>query len=125
MERWRWIERIPERNDGDGDGRHGHHSRDDCRFSFPFVSPDEGDDNKQDPLNTSVVSNHNKSMTTKIALGITFGILGFLILATAGVVFILRIRKDVDPKLNPRWLPNVLLSRKKKLSSPPENIQVD
>ncbi|KAI8083791.1 hypothetical protein BDF21DRAFT_416637 [Thamnidium elegans] len=108
MKTWTWIDHIP---------RHHRPSKPNklvsCRFTFPFVNPDEDGGNQPDSFTPSVLSNNTDSNVKKLALGITFGILGFLILATAGVIFILRIRRDVDPNKNPRWLPNVLLKKRK------------
>ncbi|KAI8052561.1 uncharacterized protein B0P05DRAFT_591734 [Gilbertella persicaria] len=98
MNSWTWISHIP-----------SHLSQPTtpptCRFSFPVVIPDDTRDGNTTAFDPTVVSNTDTSPTTKqLALGITFGVLGFLLLATAAVIFILRIRKDVDATQNPRWL---------------------
>jgi hypothetical protein len=82
-----------------------------CRFTFPVIRDGNGDDdnNNNQPLDTTVISNNgSSSFTTKLALGITFGILGFLLISTAIGIFLFKIRKDVDPHKNPRWLPKLL-----------------
>lgn len=85
-----------------------------CRFTFPVVIPDtDGDDGGyNNNNNATVVSNTSKSpTTTQLAVGITFGILGFLLLSTGAIIFIMRIRRDVDAKQNPRWIPSVFKKR--------------
>lgn len=108
MKSWTWINSIPT-----GYTRHKN-IKSTCRFIFPVVLPDDdGGNNTNDTFNPSIVQYTNDdSNTKKLALGITFGSLGFLMLATALVVFIIRIRRDVDAKLNPRWVPSVLRKRK-------------
>jgi hypothetical protein len=114
MNSWTWIDHIPSL-------QHNHHiaatQQPNCRFIFPVVLPDNdgGNGNNSDSgLNSTIVSNTSTSPTTKqLAFGITFGVLGFLLLGTAFVIFILRIRRDVDAKQNPRWIPAAVLKRKK------------
>lgn len=113
MKSWSWVNSIPTDYT-----RNKTRKTSSCRFVFPVVVPDDdgGNDNTTDTFNPSVVQYTNDdSRTKKLALGITFGCLGFLMLATAFVIFILRIRKDVDAKQNPRWIPSVL--RRKKSTS--------
>lgn len=111
MKTWTWITSIPPL-----DISHQKTSPEPgCRFTFPIVIPDSdnGNDNNG-PFDSTVVSNTSNSPTTKqLAFGITFGVLGFLLLATAFVIFIMRIRRDVDAKQNPRWI----LRKKKKPDS--------
>ncbi|KAG2193233.1 hypothetical protein INT47_010708 [Mucor saturninus] len=108
MRSWTWINSIPI---GPTKNKSVKSS---CRFIFPVVVPDDdGGNNMTDTFNPSVVKYTNDdSRTKKLALGLTFGCLGLLVLVTALVIFILRIRRDVDAKQNPRWIPSVL--RKKK-----------
>lgn len=102
MKTWTWIKSIPSLDTSSEQVN----SAPGCRFTFPVVIPDsdEGNDNNGS-LDSTVVSNTNNSPTTKqLALGITFGVLGFLLLATALFIFIMRIRRDVDATQNPRWI---------------------
>lgn len=108
MKTWTWLDHIPQQRRPSRPNKPVS-----CRFTFPFVNPDEDGGNQPDPFTPAVLSNNTDSNVKKLALGITFGILGFLLLATAGVIFILRIRRDVDPNKNPRWLPSVLLRKRK------------
>lgn len=122
MTTWTWIDHIPPL-------QYNHHlatpSPADCRFVFPVVLPDNdgGNGNNNDPgLNSTTISNTSNSATTKqLAFGITFGILGLLIFGTAFVIFILRIRRDVDAKQNPRWIPAVLKRKRSAAATAEEN----
>lgn len=105
MESWKWTSEISSSS--------SYKTRQpSCRFTFPVVIPtgdDGGGNDNGNDNNATVVSDTNNSATTKkLAFGITFGVLGFLLLTTGAVIFIFRLRKDVDAKQNPRWLPNVL-----------------
>lgn len=118
METWRWVSDIPA-----SVPYYINKYEPKCRFTFPVVIPngdDGGDNSNGNDGNATVISGTNNSSTVKkLALGITFGVLGFLLLTTCGVIFIFRIRRDVDAKQNPRWLPNVL--KKKGETSNHEN----
>ncbi|CAO0799971.1 unnamed protein product [Mucor circinelloides] len=107
MKSWTWVSNIPATN------TMATTTTPTCRFTFPVVIPDtDGDDGNYNNNNATVVSNTNKSpTTTQLAVGITFGILGFLLLTTGAVIFIMRIRRDVDAKQNPRWVPTVFKKR--------------
>lgn len=107
MRSWTWINSIPTTIKHKA-------VKSSCRFTFPVVVPDDdGGNNTTDIFNPSIVKYTNDdSRTKKLALGLTFGCLGFLVLVTALIIFILRIRRDVDPKQNPRWLPSVLRRKK-------------
>ncbi|CEP09389.1 hypothetical protein [Parasitella parasitica] len=115
MKSWAWVSHIP------ATSTIATVTSPACRFTFPVVIPntdgDDGDYNNNG--NATVVSNTNRSpTTTQLAVGITFGVLGFLLLSTGAVIFILRIRRDVDAKQNPRWMPSVFKRRnREKLSS--------
>lgn len=122
MTTWTWIDHIPPL-------QYNRHlatpSPADCQFVFPVVLPDNdgGNGNNNDPgLSSTTISNTSNSATTKqLAFGITFGILGFLIFGTAFVIFILRIRRDVDAKQNPRWIPAVLKRKRSAEATAEEN----
>lgn len=109
MDTWTWVNSIPP----------SHHPRKsalpNCRFTFPVVIPDsDGGANNSTGETPSVISNNSHGPTiTQLAVGITFGVLGFLILATAFVIFIIRYRRDVDAKQNPRWVPSLLKKKNK------------
>lgn len=118
MESWKWVSEISSSSTYQNNDPPG------CRFTFPVVIPngddgnggDDNNNNNGNDGNATVVSGSSSSSTTKkLAFGITFGVLGFLLLTTGAIIFIFRIRRDVDAKNNPRWLPNVL--KKKKSSS--------
>jgi hypothetical protein len=113
MKTWTWITSIPPFDTTNQQAS----IEPTCRFTFPVVIPDSDNGNGSgDSLDSTVVSNTSNSPTTKqLALGITFGVLGFLLLATALVIFIMRIRRDVDATQNPRWI----LRKKKKHDSLP------
>ncbi|KAI9480728.1 MAG: hypothetical protein EXX96DRAFT_563968 [Benjaminiella poitrasii] len=106
MKSWTWISSISKEEEGINPNM----TTPDCRFIFPVIVPDNDNDNENiGNSNVTIVSNQKSSPTTKqLALGITFGVLGFLLLTTTFVIFIIRIRKDVDPKQNPRWIPSAL-----------------
>ncbi|KAK4510035.1 carnitine O-acetyltransferase yat1 [Mucor velutinosus] len=113
MKTWTWVSSIPPTS-SIGVPTATTTTAPTCRFTFPVVIPntdgDDGDYNNNS--NATVVSNTNKSpTTTQLAVGITFGILGFLLLMTGAVIFIMRIRRDVDAKQNPRWVPSVFKKR--------------
>ncbi|KAI7897962.1 uncharacterized protein BX663DRAFT_583041 [Cokeromyces recurvatus] len=105
MKTWTWISSISEDKD--------FVSVPNCRFTFPIVLSDNNttsinNDGSSNNNMTTVSNPHLNSSTKQLALGITFGILGFLLLTTAFVIFIMKVRKDIDPKQNPRWIPSVL-----------------
>lgn len=111
MNTWTWVDSIPP-------VRHTHSIYPpNCRFTFPVVIPDDdsGSNNSTGGDTYSSVISNTKSgpTTTQLAVGITFGVLGFLILATAFVIFIIRIRRDVDANQNPRWVPSMLRKKNK------------
>ncbi|CAO3613779.1 unnamed protein product [Mucor fragilis] len=111
LKTWTWVNSIPPASSTVASSST---TTPTCRFTFPVVIPntdgDDGDYNSNN--NATVVSNTNKSpTTTQLAVGITFGILGFLLLTTGAVIFIMRIRRDVDAKQNPRWVPSVFKKR--------------
>lgn len=109
MDTWTWVNSIPH-------SPHPHQTEvPNCRFTFPVVIPDsDGGANNSTGETPSVISNDSHGPTvTQLAVGITFGVLGFLILATAFVIFIIRYRRDVDAKQNPRWVPSLLKKKSK------------
>ena len=112
MNTWTWIQSIPPSTHA------AHLPQPNCRFTFPVVIPDSDSGSGNVTGDTpSIISNSASGpTTTQLALGITFGVLGFLLLATGFVIFIFRIRRDVDAKQNPRWIPS-LLKRKNKHQS--------
>ncbi|OBZ83425.1 Kelch repeat-containing protein 2 [Choanephora cucurbitarum] len=100
---WTWIDSIPPLNQIPS-----LQIQSNCAFVFPVVVPDDNDSDSSTPFDPIVVSNTDRSPTTKqLALGITFGVLGFLLLFTASVMLIMRLRRDVDAKQNPRWISSV------------------
>jgi hypothetical protein len=113
MNSWTWINSIPSLSQQ----QQQQQQQPSCRFTFPVVLPDDAGGSSSSSTNdtTSIVlSNTSSSPTTmQLAFGITFGVLGFLLLATASIIFILRIRRDVDAKQNPRWIPSVLKKKNK------------
>lgn len=109
MDSWTWVTSIPPVH-------HPHKpTLPNCRFTFPVVIPDsDGGSNNSTGETPSIISNDSHGPTvTQLAVGITFGVLGFLILATGFVIFIIRIRRDVDAKQNPRWIPSLLKKKNK------------
>lgn len=103
MKTWKWVSSIPQESEDNG----AQVAK--CRFNFPIVVFKGDNDNDNNGVNATVVSSSNKSsITNKLAFGITFGVLGLILFITGAIVFIFRIRRDVDAKQNPRWLPNVL-----------------
>ncbi|CEP15558.1 hypothetical protein [Parasitella parasitica] len=70
-----------------------------CQFTFPVMIPNTGGDGGDYNSNNNAIvefSTNKSPTTTQLTVSITFGILGFLLLTTGAVIFIMRIRRDVD-----------------------------
>ncbi|KAI8977348.1 hypothetical protein BDF20DRAFT_1001355 [Mycotypha africana] len=128
MTTWTWVPSIaPNITNEDKDANSPQQAK--CRFSFPAIVPDDDGDNTGDENTaTTLLSNDNDSSSSrikKLAVGITFGVLGFTLLTTAVILYILKLRKDADPTRNPRWLPPNMIFFDKRLKRKSSNEQED
>ncbi|KAI9278960.1 hypothetical protein BDA99DRAFT_531688 [Phascolomyces articulosus] len=108
MSTWQWIDNLPAIQESINAA-----SKPECRFTMPHM-PDSngnggGDGNSGLPYDPTVISNPNQSSdnSTQVALGVSFGVGGFLLIMGALVFYIRKLRKDAHTP-SPRWLPDVL-----------------
>ncbi|KAI8143939.1 hypothetical protein BJV82DRAFT_609928 [Fennellomyces sp. T-0311] len=114
MSLWQWVDDLPRIEQAKGS------QNPDCKFTFPHMPDNNGNNggNNGLPYDPTVISNPNQSgdNTTAVALGATFGVIGFILCVGALVLFIRRLRKNAHTP-NPRWLPGAL---KKEIPPPQE-----
>ena len=125
MTQWQWVDSLPAiQNTAEVSQQ-----QPECKFTMPHMPDSDGnngDGNSGLPYDPTVISNPNQSSdnTTQVALGISFGITGFLLLLGALALYIRKLRKDAHTP-NPRWLPGALKKEIPKTpspaSQPPEN----
>ncbi|KAI8993644.1 hypothetical protein BDB01DRAFT_777012 [Pilobolus umbonatus] len=100
MPTWTWIDSIP------AGTVESNPISPNCTFIFPVVPEGNGDSGNM-PFDSSILE--NKSLKTKqMAFGITFGIMGFILLVAISILLLRRWRSDVDASRNPRWIPALL-----------------
>ncbi|KAI8062443.1 hypothetical protein BC940DRAFT_309029 [Gongronella butleri] len=115
MNAWEWVTSIPANYSPSAAGQP--HAN--CRFDMPASPPEGngGDNGNGLPYDSTVVSNpYGKgSSALKEGLGITFGLLGAVLLV-ALAWYVRRMRRQAR-SVSPRWLPTLWKSKRKSTAS--------
>ncbi|KAI7855230.1 hypothetical protein BDC45DRAFT_506906 [Circinella umbellata] len=117
MTQWQWMDSLPAIQNP----VEAAHQQSECKFTMPHMpgnNGNNGDENSGLPYDPTVISNPNQfsDNTTKVALGVSFGVTGFLLLLGALGFYIRKLRKDAHTP-NPRWLPSALKKETPTISS--------